>query len=123
MLHLFKKADYGEICFNILTSIELTAKELLRLRTILGTCFDPETISGMSYFNDFSKKVLEVGPRLNFATAFHSNVINILHRCGLTKVLRIEWSKRYFIEPKVDLNQLFITQETPDKRPSRKQLL
>jgi phosphoribosylformylglycinamidine synthase len=36
---------------------------------------------------------VELGPRLNFSTAWSTNAINIFRSCGLNKVLRIEQSR------------------------------
>ena len=47
-----------------------------------------------------TKKYLfaELGPRLNFSTAWSTNAINIFRSCGLTKVQRIEQSRRIFLK-------------------------
>lgn len=39
--------------------------------------------------------VVEVGPRMNFTTAWSTNAVSVCHACGLTKVKRIERSRRY----------------------------
>ena len=39
--------------------------------------------------------VIEVGPRMNFTTAWSSNAVSVCHACGLTKITRIERSRRY----------------------------
>jgi len=40
-------------------------------------------------------RIIEVGPRMNFTTAWSSNAVSVCHACGLTKVKRIERSRRY----------------------------
>ena len=39
----------------------------------------------------------EVGPRLNFSTAWSTNAICIFHACGLTNIPRAECSRRYLV--------------------------
>ena len=39
--------------------------------------------------------VLEVGPRMNFSTAWSTNAVAVCRACGLDKVSRIERSRRY----------------------------
>ena len=39
----------------------------------------------------------EVGPRLNFSTAWSTNAISIFHACGLTNIPRAECSRRYLL--------------------------
>jgi len=39
--------------------------------------------------------IVEVGPRLNFTTAWSTNAVAICHACGLKKITRIERSRRY----------------------------
>jgi phosphoribosylformylglycinamidine synthase len=39
--------------------------------------------------------VVEVGPRLNFATAWSSNLVSICQAIGLPQVTRVERSRRY----------------------------
>ncbi len=41
--------------------------------------------------------LVEVGPRMNFTTAWSTNAVSVCHACGLKKVTRIERSKRYKI--------------------------
>jgi phosphoribosylformylglycinamidine synthase len=46
--------------------------------------------------------VVEVGPRLNFETAFSTNAVAICRSCGLHTVTRIEKSRRYLLPPGED---------------------
>jgi len=41
--------------------------------------------------------LIEIGPRLNFSTAFSSNAVSICVSIGLTKITRLEVSTRYLI--------------------------
>jgi len=100
--HFYRKVegDY-EYCFNVETSAPLTAKELKTLRWLLAETFEPETFGEKSILMPV-KKVLEVGPRLNFETAYSTNAVAICHACGLGKVTRLEYSRRYLPPPKAD---------------------
>ncbi len=88
-----------EFCFNIETSGPLTGRELKVLRWLLAETFEPD------YFSDESLLVgdgyyFEVGPRLNFTTAWSANAVSICHACGLLKVERIERSRRFKLLPR-----------------------
>ena len=41
--------------------------------------------------------LVEVGPRLNFSTAWSTNAISIFHACGLDNIPRAECSRRYLL--------------------------
>ena len=43
------------------------------------------------------QRLVEVGPRLNFATAWSSNLVSICQATGLDKVVRVERSRRYLV--------------------------
>ncbi|MEW6001795.1 MAG: phosphoribosylformylglycinamidine synthase [Nitrospirota bacterium] len=82
-----------EYCFNIETSEPLTGKELEVLCWLLAETFEPENFSEESFFTRHF--LFEVGPRMNFTTAWSTNAVSICHACGLTKIVRIERSRRY----------------------------
>ncbi|KAF6003930.1 hypothetical protein F1559_004022 [Cyanidiococcus yangmingshanensis] len=88
-----------EDCFYVLCSDasgELTDMEEEILRWLLSETFEPERFrEGVPFL---AHHLIEVGPRLNFQTAWSSNAVNICLACGLTKVLRIERSRRYLLE-------------------------
>lgn len=96
-----------ETCFNV----ELKAGSQLldvdeeKLLWILACPFEEKNISTSSFlekhFTDDSKtKFLrfEIGPRLNFSTAWSTNAVSICKSVGLIQVQRIEQSQRYLIE-------------------------
>jgi len=87
-----------EFCFNIAISENLNNEELNTLRWLLSETFEPENFSNKSFFSlqpSAFSLILEVGPRMNFTTAWSSNAVSICHACGLTKIKRIERSRRY----------------------------
>ncbi|KAJ0065302.1 hypothetical protein NL108_007017, partial [Boleophthalmus pectinirostris] len=43
--------------------------------------------------------LVEIGPRLNFSTAWSTNAVSICQSVGLTNVTRIELSRRFLIKP------------------------
>ena len=104
--HLYRQVNNQmEFCFNIETTEPLTDKEISRLQFLLADGFIQETVSARPYFNPSEKEVVELGPRLNFATAWSSNIVSICRATGLNKVNRIERSRRYLLEKPVDRNQ------------------
>ena len=73
------KSDF-EYCFNVETSAPLTAEELGILRWLLAETFEIEWF-GEKTFLEPVKSVIEVGPRLNFDTAYSTNAVAICHAC------------------------------------------
>ncbi len=108
-----------EFCFNIDVSAPLSSRELEVLRWLLAETFEPQNFSEESFLagkaaappgtescrpsakggngsaGEFSELLFEVGPRMNFTTAWSANAVSVCHACGLTKVRRIERSRRY----------------------------
>jgi phosphoribosylformylglycinamidine synthase len=93
-----------EFCFNVATAAPLTDEELNILKWLLSETFEPQNFSDKSFLTDGS--IFEVGPRMNFTTAWSSNAVSICHACGLTKINRIERSRRYKL--------IFSTSQPPD---------
>ncbi len=115
--------DIGtEFCFYIETTTPLSPEEMGIMRWLLCETFEPENYSTESFLmptpdnviarsgatrqsqvqgiaspsarnDDFA--IFEVGPRMNFTTAWSTNAVSICHSCGLSKVTRIERSRRY----------------------------
>jgi phosphoribosylformylglycinamidine synthase len=89
-----------EYCFNIETSELLTPEEFEILRWLLSETFEPEKFSNESFLTRHSSLVtrhclFEVGPRMNFTTAWSTNAVSVCNACGLKKITRIERSRRY----------------------------
>ncbi len=98
--------DIGtEFCFNIDSSAPLTDEELNTLKWLLSETFEQENFSSESFLISNPPipplekggffEIFEVGPRMNFTTAWSTNAVSICHACGLTKINRIERSRRY----------------------------
>ena len=88
-------------CFNIESTRPLTDKELYRLRLLLADGFIAETVSLEPVLT--GERVIEVGPRLNFATAWSSNLVSICQATGLDCVTRAERSRVYVVPEGEDM--------------------
>ena len=93
-----------ESCFNVQTRNPLSAKQQTRLAYLLSETFEPDQFADRSFLTG-PGTLLEVGPRLNFSTAWSTNAVAICHACGLAQVVRVERSRRYLISPGLDPQQ------------------
>ena len=92
-----------EFCFNVSADSMLTEDEMRLLRWLLAETFEPENFSGKSFITRPASLIsrpliLEVGPRMNFTTAWSTNAVSICHASGLKKISRIERSRRYRLD-------------------------
>ncbi len=85
----------SEYCFYIEAKEPLSPGEMELLRWLLSETFEPENFSEESFLSQPS--VIEVGPRMNFTTAWSTNAVSVCHSCGLAKITRIERSRKYKI--------------------------
>ena len=92
-------------CFHVESSRMLEPAEMERLRLILADGFQLETVTFQPSLQ--GERVVEVGPRLNFATAWSSNLVSICQAVGLDAVTRVERSRRYLVPEGEDL-QVYI---------------
>jgi phosphoribosylformylglycinamidine synthase len=72
----------------------LSESELAVLKQLLSDGFVADKVLTSPTSHD-GQDVSELGPRMNFATAFSTNLIAICQSCGLGKVTRIERSRRH----------------------------
>ncbi len=86
----------SEFCFNIEIMRPLDASEERVLRWLLAETFQPDGFGTSSFLAD-GATVVEVGPRLNFTTAWATNALSIFGACGLASISRIERSRRYAV--------------------------
>ncbi|MGW8287452.1 MAG: phosphoribosylformylglycinamidine synthase [Desulfobulbales bacterium] len=106
IIHLYRKVtDNMEFCFNVESAETLTPEETITLQFLLADGFIKETVRTESYFQGPGMDVVELGPRLNFATAWSSNMVSICRATGLAKISRIERSRRYLVHESVDRNK------------------
>lgn len=103
---LYRRIDATRAyCFNIESSRALTDQELHQLCLLLADGFLADTISQTPILA--GERVVEVGPRLNFATAWSSNMVSICRAIGLDCISRVERSRRYLVPEGEDM-QAFI---------------
>ncbi|MBN1962119.1 MAG: phosphoribosylformylglycinamidine synthase [Deltaproteobacteria bacterium] len=91
-----------EYCFYVDTTKSLNQEQKQILNWLLSETFEPEFFAAESFFNNHnnhSQDIVEIGPRLNFETAFSTNAVAICHACGLDTVTRLERSRRYLLPP------------------------
>lgn len=108
-----------EICYNI--SVQgnecLNADELKSLFWLLTSTFEEDTVRKTSFLDEtastdgYGKVLIEIGPRLNFSTAWSTNAVSICQSIGLEQIDRIERSVRYLIEVRPKDNSTDITKE------------
>lgn len=110
-----------EICFN--ASVQgndgLDDVELKNLLWLLTNSFEEENVRDTSFFDvtkpaeGCSGVLIEIGPRLNFSTAWSTNAVSICRSIGLDKIDRIEKSCRYLIQlaPKDKNDSKLITKD------------
>ncbi|MDX9834910.1 MAG: phosphoribosylformylglycinamidine synthase [Desulfobulbus sp.] len=99
-LHRRIRADFA-YCNNVAFTRPLTSLEMERLRLILADGFILHTVTFEPQLR--GERVVEVGPRLNFATALSSNLVSICQAVGLDCVTRVERSRRYLVPKGEDL--------------------
>ena len=102
-----------EFCFTAAATEPLTTDESRLLNWLLAETFEPKQFSDATFFNSQSaignrQLILEVGPRMNFTTAWSTNAVSVCHACGLKKITRLERSRRYKItvNDTADLNEI-----------------
>ena len=82
----------------------LSEEDESRLLWLLAETFEPTKTANASFLPvGAAGSVLEVGPRLSFATAFSSNAVSICESCGLPQVVRLECSRRFLVETQPQL--------------------
>ncbi len=92
-----------EYCFYVEAKEDLSTTEEGLLCWLLSETFEPATFSLRSFLTDHGSRVtdhgiIEVGPRMNFTTAWSSNAVSVCQACGLAKITRIERSRRFVLE-------------------------
>ncbi len=100
MLHFYRLIDKSfEYCYNIETSCELDKSDIKTLQWLLSETFEPGNFSIKSLLDTSilqkNSCITEIGPRLNFETAFSTNAVAICHSCGISSITRLERSRRY----------------------------
>jgi phosphoribosylformylglycinamidine synthase len=95
-----------ELCYHVKVNDRLTVEEQQRLEWLLRQTFEPQNFSDHSFLSHMPT-IAEIGPRLNFETAYSSTAVSICHhRLGVAKVVRLELSRRFGIDQKLTRQQL-----------------
>ena len=94
-----------EYCFYAEVSAPLEQSEREALTWLLAETFEPEKLGEASFLAAPGGEIVEVGPRLNFETAFSSNAVSVCRSCGLQKITRLERSRRYAIPHGADCSR------------------
>ncbi|RLU21996.1 hypothetical protein DMN91_006375 [Ooceraea biroi] len=98
-----------ELCYYIETTDPLLEEEIKILKWILTPPLErkEKCLQSGSVFNENEDGavVIEIGPRLNFSTAFSTNAVSICKSVNLDKVTRIEVAIRYRIKHNRTLNK------------------
>jgi len=96
------KVVNSEICFNTQSSAPLDKEEEAKLQYLLQETFEPEKCGTSSFLNATgSALIVEVGPRQQFTSAWSTNAVSICQAMSITKIGRIEKSRRYLVEKTV----------------------
>ncbi len=95
-----------EFCFNVQAEKLHNETQMGLLPWLLGETFEADRFGQHSFFLK-PGTCLEVGPRLNFKSAWCTNALAICHTCGLSEIKRIERSRRYLLAgpPKLTVQQ------------------
>jgi len=100
----YRKIDENlAYCFNVASTRDLSDEEISCLRLIFADGLLIDTVSLQPVLQ--ADRVVEVGPRMNFATAWSSNMVSICRATGLECVTRVERSRRYMVPEGVDLQE------------------
>ena len=94
-------SDDFEYCFNIAANAPLAPADIEKLRQLLGDGFVSAAVVDTPHLA--GDRVVEVGPRLNFATAWSSNLVSICQAIGIPQVTRVERSRRLRVPAGEDL--------------------
>ncbi len=96
IIHYYHKINpVLEECFNLESSAPLTDEEARKFILLIADGFIEDTINPTPFLQE--AEVIEIGPRLNFATAFSANMVSICKAIGLDTINRVEKSRRYLL--------------------------
>ncbi len=97
MRKFYRKADERqEWCFYVDAEQDLEKSDVEKLSWLLAETFEPEKFGEESFLGS-EGKIIEIGPRLNFETAFSTNAVSICEAVGIKGIQRIERSRRYLV--------------------------
>ena len=88
-------SDTMVYCFNVESPRPLSEEDTNQLKLLFADGFIQSTVQTKPIFK--GDRVVEVGPRLNFATAWSSNMVSICRAIGLHTITRVERSRRHLV--------------------------
>ncbi|XP_052442517.1 phosphoribosylformylglycinamidine synthase [Carassius gibelio] len=103
----------SELCYNV----ELDGSDSLSVehKDILCWLFSPPYSVSLSekptLKPEDGARLVEIGPRLNFSTAWSTNAVSICRSAGLSRVTRVELSRRHLIKPQEGHNGVLKEEE------------
>ena len=107
MIHLFKDSGQKtELCFSIEASKPLTSEQLRKLKLILADGFIEKTVREKTRISP-TTKIVRLGPHMNFATPYSSNLVTTCHACGIPQISRVECFRHNVLKPSDD-RELFV---------------
>ncbi|XP_037743223.1 phosphoribosylformylglycinamidine synthase isoform X5 [Chelonia mydas] len=95
------RALHRELCYNVswTGASPPSPQETQLLRWLFGCPFESGDVATESFLCPAPTDLLvEIGPRLNFSTAFSTNVVSVCRAAGLGCVDRVECSRRYLLQ-------------------------
>ncbi|XP_043393135.1 phosphoribosylformylglycinamidine synthase isoform X3 [Chelonia mydas] len=95
------RALHRELCYNVswTGASPPSPQETQLLRWLFGCPFESGDVATESFLRPAPTDLLvEIGPRLNFSTAFSTNVVSVCRAAGLGCVDRVECSRRYLLQ-------------------------
>ncbi|KAG8140823.1 putative Phosphoribosylformylglycinamidine synthase protein, partial [Naja naja] len=111
------QAVQKELCFNVnWTGKTLpSAQEMGMLQWVFGCPFEEGDIAPKSFLSPRPSDLLvEIGPRLNFSTAYSTNAVSVCLAAGLENIDRVECSRRYLFKETLLVASLYdrMTEQT-----------
>lgn len=112
LLRLYRQVSPNfAYCYYVDAGKKLQSQYISQLSLILAEGFIQESIDYAPPFT--GDRVVELGPRLNFATAWSSNMVSICHTAGLTQITRVERSRCYLVPDEEDINDFIFRNHDP----------
>jgi phosphoribosylformylglycinamidine synthase len=118
-----------EDCFNVeiknMNQFESTERE--KLIWLLSETFQPDNLQLETRFKSETlssqERVIEVGPRLAFSTAWSSNCLSMCQACGIETIQRIEKSRRYLIRFSDEIKSRSSSSSEEEERAREKKMM
>lgn len=94
-----------EWSYLIETASRINDEQMKILEWLTTETFEPENTSPNSFLTNYPT-VVEIGPRLNFDTAFSTMATKICHSCGIPQIKRIETCSRFGLSAQLSPKQI-----------------